>query len=252
MDVGWVRGDDRIEERAGYAGRTPNRLFVMVHAPCAAPATAALVVCPPILADLASDYRRQVLFGRALAARGVSVVRFHYRGWGNSEGDATLTTFETLVDDALAAASAAPSARLAFLGTRVGALVAAAAARRHPEAPLILSEPIDGAAYWREAVRARLIRAMTGSGDGTGPSAEAELERFGWFDLVGYRVDRALYESLGSRTLAAELGPDPRPVLRLDGRGSSRRWWFSAEPEVGDVGPAAEQVSAWLASEPAS
>src|SRR5262245_12912212 len=168
MDVGWVRGDDRIEERAGYTGRTPN-LFVMVHAPRAAPATGTLVVCPPILADLGADYRRQVLLGRALAAKGISVVRFHYRGWGNSEGDSTLTTFDTLVDDAHAAASAAPPGRLAFLGTRVGALVAAAAARRHPQARLVLCEPIDGAAYWREAVRVRLIRAMTGSGDGTAP-----------------------------------------------------------------------------------
>jgi alpha/beta superfamily hydrolase len=254
MEVAWVRGEDHVEDRVGYAGRSPNRLFVVVHAPREAPATAALVVCAPILADVPADYRREVLLGRALAALGVAVVRFHYRGWGNSEGDASLTTFEALVADADVATAAAPAGvppgRLAFLGTRVGALVAAAAARRHPAARLVVCEPVDGADYWREAERARRVRGMTGSGDGTAASADAELDRTGWFDLLGYRVDRALYESVRTRTLATELGPGPRPVLRLDGPESRRRWWFSSEAAAGDVGSAAGQVSAWLASEP--
>lgn len=243
MDIGCVRGDGRIEDRVGYTGRPPHRLFVVVHAPCATPA-ATLVVCSPILADHAADYRREVLLGRALAALGVAVVRFHYRGWGNSEGDVSLTTFETLVEDANTAARDAPAGRLAFLGTRVGALVAAAAARRHPAAGLVLCEPVDGAAYWGEALRARRIRGMTGSGDGTAPSVEMELDRSGWFDLLGYRVDRAFYDSVRSRTLAAELGGNP--VLRLDGPGTRRRWWFNTEPATGDVAAAAERVGAWL------
>jgi alpha-beta hydrolase superfamily lysophospholipase len=255
IDVGSIRSDALGEDRVGFAGSPPNRLFVAVHAPHRSPARALLVVCPPILADLAAQYRREVLLGRALAALGVCVVRFQYRGSGNSEGDPSETTFETLVEDTYVAAATAlavgPAGRLALMGTRVGALVAAAAARRYPAARLIVWEPVDGAAYWREAFRARRIGGMTEHAGRPVPGAEEELDRAGWLDLLGYRVDRRLYHSLRTRTLSGELGHDPRPLLRVDRTGSGESWWFGPGPGLAEVGPAAELISAWIAREPA-
>jgi hypothetical protein len=256
MSVGSVRLDIRsdVEDLAGFAGQPPNRLFVAVHRPRTLPATATLVVCPPILSDLAVHYRREVLLGRALAALGVAVTRFQYRGTGNSHGDPAETTFETLVEDAHVATAIAlelgPRDGLAYLGTRVGALVAAAASRP-VGAPLILWEPVtDGASYWREAFRARLIRSVSESGGGHPPVRDAagQLAAAGWIDLLGYRVTRRLHDSLRDRALAAELGPRPGPVLRLDKRESRGRWWFNPEPSVEEISPAAELISAWLSS----
>lgn len=54
----------------------------------------AVVVCPPTLAAFPSNYGREVAAARALAARGYAVQRIHYRGTGNSDGDATEVAFE--------------------------------------------------------------------------------------------------------------------------------------------------------------
>jgi hypothetical protein len=243
--VGGLTPDERVDaasglrERAGFAGS----LFVVRYLP-AAPVGHALVLCPPILGDQALHYRREVLLARALGARGVEVVRFHPRGSGNSHGDPLESTFETLVADARAAAGLVQADRTAFLGTRVGALVAAAA---RPGAPLLLWDAIDGADFWREAFRARRIRGLVdGAGHG-GPidDAEAQLDSVGSIDVLGYRVGRPLYESLLSRTLAGELGSAERRVLRLDNGG---RWWFNPEPSLDEVEPMADLIAAWLPS----
>ena len=228
-----------VTERAGFTGS----LFVVRYLP-AAPVGLALVLCPPILADQAVHYRREVLLARALGARGVEVVRFHPRGTGNSHGDPLETTFETLVADARAAAGLVQADRAAFLGTRVGALVAAAA---HPGTPLVLWDAIDGADFWREAFRARRIRGLVDGAGRGGPidDAEAQLDSVGSVDVLGYRVGRPLYESVRSRTLAGELGAAERHLLRLDGGG---RWWFNPQPGQEEVEPVADRIAAWLPS----
>lgn len=218
-----------IEERVCFFGPRPV-LFGCVHAPVT-PAIATIVFCPPVDADFHLSYRKHVLVARFLAAAGIAVQRFHYRGTGNSYGNGEDTTFEGLVDDALRAADLVlPSAQataVAFLGAGWGALVAAAAAARFPGASLILWQPVtDPARYYREAVLAAMTHETVATWS-TEPRREIleELERNGAADIVGYTIHRRLYETSKRRTLVGELGSRPRPVLLIDpvGRHSRRK-----------------------------
>ncbi|MDP8959415.1 MAG: alpha/beta hydrolase, partial [Actinomycetota bacterium] len=126
-------------EEAWWFGPDGQRLFGFLHLPEGRP-RAGIVVCSPLHAEFLRNYRREVLVARALAARGFAVQRFHYRGTGSSDGQASEATYETMRQDALLAAGhvleRSGATRLGFLGTRWGALVAAAGAAGFPGAPL--------------------------------------------------------------------------------------------------------------------
>lgn len=208
-----------IREIAEFFSPDPVKVFGFTHLPASRP-NACVVVCSPLYAEFIKNYRREVLIGRRLAALGIAVQRFHYRGQGNSEGDGADTTFDTMRNDALAAAHRVVEEtgvhRLAFFGSRFGALVAAAAAARYDEAPLVLWDPIlEPSQYLRDVFRAGRIRALK-EGDGGSGQTGGMLERLVRDDSVqvlGYTITRALYESAVGRTLENELGTSPRRAL---------------------------------------
>jgi pimeloyl-ACP methyl ester carboxylesterase len=215
-----------------------ERMFASLHLP-PGPADAGLVVCPPVASEFEKNYRRETLLAWALAARGIAVGRFHYRGLGHSDGDAATISLESMVEDAAAATEhfrrRTGVRRLAFLGTRVGALVASAVARLHPDAPLALWEPVlSGSQYFREVFRASFMGELK-VGAASPPSQEqavARLRSEGWIDVLGYTVGWPLYESLQAASLEAELPEDRRPVLLVQlGRGQKVRTPYRALAE---------------------
>jgi hypothetical protein len=122
-------------------------IFGCRHMPAAGGATAGVVICPPTHSDAGINYHREARLGRWLARAGVATQRFHYRGTGDSDRLASPgTTFQTLVDDARQAADLLRERcgveRIGFLGTRVGALVAAKVAAEVEGAPLALWQPV--------------------------------------------------------------------------------------------------------------
>jgi len=74
-------------EEASFIGPEGRAMFAFLHLPDGAPVLGGLVVCSPMDAETLRHYRKEVLLGRMLAPRGVAVLRFHYRGAGNSDGD---------------------------------------------------------------------------------------------------------------------------------------------------------------------
>jgi len=215
--------DFRVDRETGtheqleFFGAGPQKLFGSRYTPRTAP-SGGVVICPSLHCELLATYRDEVLLARALAARGVAVQRFHYRGAGHSHGDTTEMTFERMLEDTHAAAERLRSetgiAEPAFMGTRFGGLLAAAACRDQRGA-LILWEPaIESAAFFKEAFRARIVRdfRLTES-----PPTQADLieqiRADGSIDIHGYPLDRALYESSAKRSLVAELGDAPRAIF---------------------------------------
>lgn len=205
-------------EEAGFFG-AQGSIFGSTYLP-EEPAIGGLVVCSPLYAEFMTNYRREVLLARTLAGRGMAVQRFHYRGTGNSYGDPAHNTFSSMRDDALTAADQLQHrsgiAEIAFVGTRIGAMVAGAAASRMGDAPLVLWEPVVAPErYFREAFRASLIRDLKESSSER-RTASALLETMraeGVVDVLGYSIHEGLYDSLIELDLASEIGEARRRVL---------------------------------------
>lgn len=222
---------DGATERAAFFG--PG-IFGISHLPPGR-ATGGLVICSPVFAEFRRNYRREVGLARSLAAHGVAVQRFHYRGTGNSAGKGSDTTLATMQADGLAAArwlrQQAGDLRLAFMGTRLGALAAAGAAARLPGAPLALWEPvIEQGPYLRDAFMAKVIRDLKEGRSGSRSVEELleDLRRDGEMDVLGYSVDWPLLGSIQEHSLPQEVGPDPRPLLLVQIGGSELRSQFRA------------------------
>jgi hypothetical protein len=256
-----------VREEVAFVDSGDGAIFVASHLPVG-PAVGGLVICPPLLAESVRNYRREVALGRALAARGIAVLRFHYRNTGYSEGDGD-EDLTSMVDDACVAAQhLAGGAGIhapAWLGTRASAGIAAAAGSRTGTGPLLLWQPVvDPARYWREVFRARLMQQLKEGADGLSSERDliASIKTTGSLDVAGYRITNALFEAVSETALEAEIVRSPRPVLivdinlndkggpehtalarRLNGAGSGAEtrvvegreaWWFGAAGKLQD------------------
>lgn len=142
-------------------------LFGMLHSPdfdCPEKSTG-LILCSPFAEEKLWSHRVYVNFARMLTTKGYSVLRFDYRGHGDSDGQFEETTIESRVLDILAAAnwfqSNAGVKFIGFMGLRLGALLAALAAKIANPSFLILWEPvIDGEAYIQQCLRSNLATQM--------------------------------------------------------------------------------------------
>jgi pimeloyl-ACP methyl ester carboxylesterase len=189
-------------------------VYAVFHAARRARAGArAVVLCSSLAVEQLTCYRNEVLLARALAERGIPVLRYHPRGHGDSGGDWADVTLESLVADARAAAGVARERSglggLAFVGVRFGALAAAGAAvASDPSAPLALWEPVQRADdYFRSWLRGVLFSAVA-HGERPKETVDdfmARLDRDGAVDVHGYYLHRALFRSSGGHALVAML-----------------------------------------------
>jgi pimeloyl-ACP methyl ester carboxylesterase len=219
--VSRVDSETDVQEATGFFGHYEHKLFGCTYVP-AGGTSVGLVICPPLLAESLKSYRREVLLARSLAARGVAVQRFHYRGAGQSQGDPRMITIDRMHEDALAAVDQlidrSGVSRLAFLGTRWGAVVAAGIARRHREAPLALWDPVvEGNRYVRELLRGRLISDLKHRGEKNTSTSRLldELKASGSVEILGYGLTHNLVADLASHSLEDEIGIDPRHLLLI-------------------------------------
>jgi alpha/beta superfamily hydrolase len=206
-------------ETALYLGSGADRVYGYQYTPADTGALG-IVMCPAILGDFVTNYRREVVGARSLASRGFPVIRFHYRGTANSDGDISEMSFDSMVEDALSTAAALEEgtgiSEVAFVGTRFGSLVAAAATRARAARAVALWEPMsDARSYFREMNRSRLMHDVS-DGERQGSSFDdlaSDLRVNGYADLLGYTLGRRLFESALDRTLLTELGDRTTDVL---------------------------------------
>jgi pimeloyl-ACP methyl ester carboxylesterase len=138
---------------AFFFGPGNRWIFANYHPAAGVGGQVLTVICPPLF----SDYMRTHLVLRelamALAERGQHVLRFDYRGTGDSFGDlGEVTVSDWLEDIALGVREGreiSGSSVVRLLGVRAGALLACAAARALSDVQrLVLWDPIsDGAGY---------------------------------------------------------------------------------------------------------
>lgn len=209
--------DRRGREEAGFAvGASP--LYVAVHRPFPSrrPAGTA-VVCSPLGWEFTKDYRREVMLGRSLALLGFTVVRFHYRGQGESGGQFTRLTVASMTADAEQAFEAAGGRTgcetPAVVGIRVGALVAASLSRTLGGAPLVFWDPVvSGPDYLRDLTR---VRQVWNTVRGADPMAPVGLEADGSLQVMGYRLGPELVRELSGAYLEELISPTCAGALSL-------------------------------------
>lgn len=238
-----VRADEvaGTREEVHHIGPSSDVLG-FTHLPVGRQPAAGVVICSSVHADFLSNYRKEVLLAWMLCRRGLAVQRLHYRGSGNSGGRPEELSFDRLLEDCAAATehllARTGVGRLAFLGTRLGSIVAAATAAGYDRADLALWEPVlDTDRYFREAFRARMIKELKQGEAAARPSAQdlvRELRETGSVDVLGYTIHRPFYDTTSGRKLEAELGAAPRRVLvaqigkdtelRRDYAGLADRW----------------------------
>jgi hypothetical protein len=268
-----IDGATGLEIRLEHVPTPRGLIYAWMARP--AGARSCVLVCSSLFGDFTANYHRERLLGLALAAQGHGVVRFHYVGEGNSEGERRDMTFASLCEDAstlLGHAATLGFSEFAVLGTRLGGLVAAATVASKPSVPLVLWEPVaDPTVFLKSAQRAKRMSQAAQSGVPVAADWRQELENEGRLDLLGYDVYRPLIDTIMPVDLVATLGSEPRRVFigRFGGKSTemdplaaelqkrgfevgwgrydfSESWWFQSElvPESGDLISA---TAAWLA-----
>lgn len=192
-------------------------LFGVTHLP-RGEAKSSLVMCSPIFSEFLKNNRREVMLGRRLAAEGIAVQRFHYRGTGNSEGDPGDLTLDTMSADAASAAEhlrrLTGVERTATLGTLLGAFPAVAIA--DPDTPIVLWDPVlDGGRYFKDLVRTLVIVGMSQGRGVSSDELETEFSASGRLDIAGFSVPRSLHDSARAQKLQAPAGTAPALVVQL-------------------------------------
>ena len=194
-----------------------------------------VLFCNPLFEERKSSQRALVDCARALCRDGFMVLRFDYRGCGDSDGDFSDFTLSDWIADTKAASQLlidrAGTASFSLLGLRLGANLAVRSTvdGLSPES-LILWEPIpDGSTYIEHELRRKLLREMVtfGKGQVSREAVTDALKSGKSVDLDGYELSPALFAAIKDLSLKRELsdidtamvlanithGDDPTPAM---------------------------------------
>lgn len=192
-------------------------VFCVTHLP-EGRATARVVICSPVYSEFLKNNRREVLLARRLAAGGLAVQRFHYRGTGNSGGDPAGLSLTSMTEDAKLAAArlseAAGEGPIDVVSTRLASLVSTSITGS--DSRIVMWEPVhQGKQYFRELTRALLILGVKHGEGRTAQDLEAEFTERGRLDIAGFAVARSLRDSVVSQALEIPTGTGAVRVVQL-------------------------------------
>lgn len=134
-----------------------EKIFGILHRPLHSKKVPAVVICPGFAGNKCGKFRMFVTLGKALAKQGIAVLRFDYRGSGDSEGEFRDITLEGKTSDTekclefLTNDPQIDTSRLGLLGRSLGGAIAVLTARRMPIIKsLVLWAPVFKSDPWRE------------------------------------------------------------------------------------------------------
>lgn len=192
-----------------WFGRDAPR-FGWLHVPETGEARGAVVCCPPLGTEGLGAHWALRRLADELAAAGFLVLRFDYRGSGDSsgapEGVTSLDCWLEDVAEAIAYARASGAGGVSLLGLRLGAALAArAAALDGAVEALVLWDPCTGRAFVREQKALKLLSS--------GPSEEPAN---GDVELLAMVLTKPLNEELRGFRFEAPNGGFAEAVLVLE------------------------------------
>lgn len=195
------------------AGASPSQRFCLYHAPEDSAPKGALLYLHPFAEEMNKSRRMAALQARQLARHGYAVLQIDLHGCGDSAGDFGDATWNSWLQDALAAHAwlrERNQAPLWLWGLRTGCLLAVQAAERLDEsANFLFWQPVTaGKQYLQQFMRLRVAgEMMSGEGKGVMESMKAQLAAGQPVEVAGYRLSAGLAKGLES----AELQPPSRP-----------------------------------------
>jgi pimeloyl-ACP methyl ester carboxylesterase len=186
----------------------------------------AVLLCGPLGVERERAYPTLVRWARMLAARGFEVLRFDYRGNGESSGnfeDMTPARWREDVEFCAGRLAAATNgAALVLQGVRFGALPAAELfASGVGDALLLWAPPVSAEALLRDSLRHNLIAQRAELPDKLPSGREqliAELEAGELVNVDGYFLTRAMWEGAQGKTLVLPSPSETRPWRALKAR----------------------------------
>lgn len=134
-----------------------EKIFGILHRPLVSGRVPAVVICPGFAGNKCGKFRIFVTLGKELAKLGIAVLRFDYRGAGDSEGEFRDLTLEGKTSDTikclefLANDPQIDPERLGLLGRSLGGVIAVLTARRYSNIKsLALWAPVFKSDPWQE------------------------------------------------------------------------------------------------------
>ncbi len=210
-------------EHLFYFGDPGQRMFGVLHQPARESEVkpGGWVLCSAFAEERSNAQRLMVEWARTLCREGFWVLRFDYRGYGDSYGlFEQFTLDDALADVKTAIATLEERSGLpcrGLCGLRLSATLAAMAASQDGRNPLlVLWEPVvSGDAYTDDLLRIVMAREMAHAG--AAPTTRADLrERVaGGEELTvqGHGITQAMFQSLVPVDLLQTPRPGNGPVL---------------------------------------
>lgn len=197
-----------------FFGRAQSPLFGVYHAPLsAADRDLGIVICAPLGREYTKTHRALRQLALRLARLGFHVLRFDYRGCGDSHGEPVDGDLARWTEDVGLAADEledrAGLTKVGLVGLRLGGTLAllSARARRDVEA-LVLWEPVmDGRRHLQELTASN---AKWEADRGLPPEKAAEDAVVG---ILGFPMGRALRDSLDGLEWTVDRRPARRALL---------------------------------------
>jgi exosortase A-associated hydrolase 2 len=189
-----------VVQQAAFVGGAAGMRWRLVSEPADGGCIGTVIAVHAFAEEMNKSRHMAARMARLLAADGWRVVQKDLLGCGDSSGDfgdATGPAWVADVDDELARADAGRPVWL--WGTRAGALLAAAALPRRPQANLLLWQPaLSGAQHLQQFLRLHAGARIVGSGKASSSAqSPAQQLRAGMpVEIGGYEVNPALAAGL--------------------------------------------------------
>jgi uncharacterized protein len=220
-----------------YYGQQSKRMYVALHRSSTASGPA-LVVCPPFAQEMVTTYARLARWSKQLSTQGISVLRYHPFGTGESDGTYADVTLESAIGDAVTAVEVVrqqiTNRPVGYLGLRFGATISLLAATKKPIDFLVLWCPIANLRnYFRELLRSQVTaNAVRRTRMRSTQQMIEDLEAGANVDIWGYELSPALYRQM----VATQALPDKPPARNI--------LWLVRPPDENVAAPIAERWKA--------
>ena len=204
----------RHEETALFFPARQDEAFLYgcLHLPQERSGKSGIVFVPPVGRERHRAYKELRWLARELADRGWPVLRFDFRGEGESSGSFSTATLASRVSDVGAAIDElvvkSGVTEVCLVGFHLGAVIALAAASAEGASRVVLCDPVTNPkAYGRNLVRSNVVlqNQYFGKADNGEEALRKTLAEGGTISVYGYPMGQALLAELESFDPAPHL-----------------------------------------------